>query len=295
MLIPPLPTARVEAVIDFADGEDVDAGVLLHVGPAVQVLAAEMRSHLHDGRRGELVREGARLALAGPPNSGKSSLYNMLLRRQAAIVSALPGTTRDVLEAPLDVAGFAVRLADTAGLRDTADPVELEGIARGSRCYQDADLRVLVVDASAGIAEAEAAWARLSRAPSLVVVNKCDLVLASADLCAALRARLQPVPVVPMSCTTPAAFQDQLLEALAMQLRPHQACAATPVLTRARHRVHLTAACERLEAFGAAYATGAELAAEELRHAVHELARVAGHATVDDTLDVLFREFCIGK
>lgn len=177
--------------------------------------------------------------IAGPPNSGKSSLYNLLLQRQAAIVTPIAGTTRDVLEAALDIAGHAVHLADTAGLRDTADVIEREGIARGLERYGEADLRLFVVACSEAMSTLEAFIPHATVQPSLIVLNKADLVgPAAQQLCALVVARFG-IPAVVVSCVNaalPFAPAAGLLDALAAQLGPARDDTAPPALTRPRHR-----------------------------------------------------------
>lgn len=167
--------ARVEAVIDFTEDDGIESETYANVLPLAQKLASEMLNHLNDGGKGERVRSGVKMALVGSPNAGKSSLYNLLLQRDAAIVTDVPGTTRDVLEASLEVGGHLVTLLDTAGLRESKDEVELLGMKRAKGEYERADIRVLVLDWR------ESPWshvlAGLSKAspPSLVVLNKADL------------------------------------------------------------------------------------------------------------------------
>jgi|JI10StandDraft_1071094.scaffolds.fasta_scaffold213902_2 tRNA modification GTPase len=165
--------ARVEAVIDFTDDDRIESETYEKVLPLAQQLAVEMRNHLDDGGKGERVRSGVKVVLVGSPNAGKSSLYNLLLRRDAAIVTDVPGTTRDVLESTLEVGGHLVTLLDTAGLRESNDQVELLGMKRARGEYEKADVRVLVLDWR------ENPWSHvlegLELPPSLIVLNKADL------------------------------------------------------------------------------------------------------------------------
>ncbi len=289
--------ARVEAVIDFADDERIEEETYDKVRPQARRLAEAVRGHLDDGRRGERVRTGAKVAVVGPPNSGKSSLYNALLQRNAAIVTDVPGTTRDVLEAPLEVGGHLVSLVDTAGLRETSDAVEQQGIAKARLEYAAADVRLVLLDwrnAAAHIGE----YAELRPMPSLVVLNKTDTAQRREEVLAAQEAVSRAVPSVPVVAISCLAKQlSPLLEQLSRELGPLAGGGAgAPALTRPRHRAHLEAACQRLEQFSQSYVRGAEVAAEDLRWAVREIAAISGHVTVDgDVLDVIFSEFCIGK
>ena len=287
--------AHVEAVIDFADDERIEAETYERVFPLAKELAEEMRAHLNDNRCGERIRSGVRVAVVGPPNSGKSSLYNALLRRNAAIVTDIPGTTRDVLEASLTVGEHLVCLVDTAGLRETSDTVEQLGIARSRQEFAGADERILLLDARFSALQA-AEYTDQTVRPTLVALNKTDLLGSPAAVAAAVAhvaAAFPGVPVVAISCLKQAVAP--LIEQLSLQLGP-ASYGAAPALTRPRHRAHLTAACAQLEQFSESYARGVEVAAEDLREAVRQIAAISGHVTVDgDILDALFSEFCIGK
>ena len=153
------------------------------VAPSLAKVREEIEAALADGRRGERVRAGFKVALIGAPNAGKSSLLNVLVGRDAAIVTATPGTTRDVIEAPLTLAGYRVHLADTAGVRASADPIEVEGVRRAREWAADADLRLLVIDGAAS----DDAWrevAPLSRAGDLCLLNKSDKLAGAAGAAA---------------------------------------------------------------------------------------------------------------
>ncbi len=280
--------AHLEAVIDFAD-EDLPGGIEAAAWPEVVALQAEVRAHLADGHRGERVREGVRIALLGPPNAGKSSLLNALAGRDAAIVHELPGTTRDVIEVALDVAGFPVIVADTAGLRAATGAVEREGVERSRRTAAAADIRVVVLDGALWPAVDPEAAARIDP-EAVVVVNKCDLGRVGAD------AGVQGRPVLPISALTGAGLGD-LLAALARRVRDRFDVGAAPSLTRLRHRRALQD-CE--DALARALATagaggGLELAGEDMRLAARALGRITGRVDVEAILDVVFRDFCIGK
>ena len=289
--------ANVEAVIDFSEDDGIEEEVISEAVVKARVVAAEMRRHLDDGNRGERIRDGTRVAIVGPPNSGKSSLYNLLLGREAAIVTNVPGTTRDVLEANLDIGGYLIRLTDTAGIHHTDDIVELMGIGRARKEYESADLRALVVDASNEHLTTllEPFFAQATK-PSLVVLNKSDLLMQDGSklLEQSLGDRFN-VPVVSISCVKQQ--YDALLTHVKESLQSMAPSADTPLLTRIRHRILLQSALESLDAFIAASdASTVELAAEELRLSVSEIAAISGHVTVDDhILGAIFSEFCIGK
>ena len=278
--------AHLEAAIDFPD-EDLPDGLADVVTSAVARLRGEIAAHLED-RRGERLRDGLSIAIIGPPNAGKSSLLNLLTRREAAIVSETAGTTRDVIEVHLDLGGWPVVLADTAGLRETGDAVEQEGVRRARARADAADLRILVLDASdpdwTGTARALTATATGTNwvtARDIIVVNKTDI------------APTEAAGAVSLSARSGAGLPELLarIERAASQLMEQGSGA--PPLTRARHREALrdahTALARALEAPEIA------LAAEDLRLAMRALGRITGTVRIDELLDVIFRDFCIGK
>jgi tRNA modification GTPase len=274
--------AHLEAAIDFPD-EDLPAGLGDEVTRAVGTLQAEIAAHLDD-KRGERLREGLHIAIIGPPNAGKSSLLNLLARRDAAIVSETAGTTRDVIEVHLDLGGWPVVLADTAGIRDSADAIEQEGVRRARARAASADLRVLVLDAAsdwrAEMQRLTSATERWDPARDIVVANKTDLAPASG------------VGIVSLSAREGAGLPE-LLQRLERSAAQSMEEGAAPPLTRARHREALVEAHAALgRALGAPEVA---LAAEDLRLAMRALGRITGTVRIDELLDVIFRDFCIGK
>ena len=274
--------AHLEAAIDFPD-EDLPKGLAAEVRSGITELQGEIAAHLDD-RRGERLREGINIAIIGPPNAGKSSLLNLLARRDAAIVSESAGTTRDIIEVHLDLGGWPVVLADTAGLRATADAIEQEGVRRARARARAADLRLLVLDASAdwkaAMRELTAASEHWNPAHDIVVVNKVDL------------ASVDAVGVVALSAKSGAGLPELLarLERSAAALMEE---GGPPPLTRARHREALV---EAQAALGRALvAPEVALAAEDLRLAMRAIGRITGTVRIDELLDVIFRDFCIGK
>jgi tRNA modification GTPase len=274
--------AQAEAEIDFPDEGDAPQGAIAAMRPGIDALASEIAALLDDGRRGEILRDGFSVAILGPPNVGKSSLLNRLARREAAIVSDIAGTTRDTLEVRLDLRGLPVVLWDTAGLRalDEADPhapIEREGMRRARQRAESADLKLIVLDARhAGVPAELAAFAE----DALIVRNKVDLVLGYEGLAiSALTGRGLD------------ALEARLAEIVASRLGAMDT--AAPILTRARHREALQAAQAAL--LRARELDVAELIGEELRACAAALGRIVGRTGVEDLLDVLFAEFCIGK
>jgi tRNA modification GTPase len=270
--------AHLEAAIDFPD-EDLPPEIEREVAGESALLAAEIDNHLADNRRGERLRDGIAVAIIGPPNAGKSSLLNQLARREAAITSPIAGTTRDVIEVAIDLAGYPVVLADTAGLRDSADAIEQEGLRRARARAEAAELRLFVFDA--GRPQDAAGAAAWPGPDTLRVANKIDLP-SKTEL---------PVGAIGVSALTGEGIAA-LTAALAARVGAEYDVAA-PLLTRTRHRTALEAARDALHRSFAAELP--ELRAEDLRLAWRSLGRITGHADVEDLLDVIFADFCIGK
>jgi tRNA modification GTPase len=268
-------SAWAEAAIDFSE-EEIPEDVIVKAKAQLAGIEREIRNHLDDFRRGEIVREGLRLAIVGPPNAGKSSLLNALAKRDVAIVSETPGTTRDVIEVKLDIAGYPVIASDTAGLRETSDAVESEGVRRALASADNADLVLLLRDGSQPVDDK---WP----VHDLMVWNKSDL----------------PWPSKPGGLrisTTTGDGLDALLTELSGLVRetlerPNEA----PPLTRLRHRYALQIAASSLSRALAASEPEPELVAEDMRLAMRALGRITGRIDVEDLLDVIFRDFCIGK
>ncbi len=259
--------AMLEAAVDFPD-EELPEDVADRARPGVEALIADLDAALADGKRGERIRDGFRIALTGEPNAGKSSLFNALVGRDAAIVTPIAGTTRDVIEASLVMGGRKVLIADTAGLRETDDVIEAEGVARARKWADGADLILLLSPTSEPVPETDGAW----------------LVRTKADL------KEEPGAI---SATTGHGLDD-------LQARLTQAVIAAtsgadfPAATQARHtgrliqaRAHLDRARDHLEA--------PELASEDVRLAIRSLEAVTGRIDVEAVLDVIFSSFCIGK
>jgi tRNA modification GTPase len=274
--------AHIEASIDFSD-EDLPAGLIESVDAAMTIVADEIARALDDQHRGERLREGLSVVILGAPNAGKSSLLNRLARREAAIVSAEAGTTRDVIELHLDLDGYPLILADTAGLRETESVVEGEGVRRALQSAAQADLKIIVLDATVW-PEIPAASRALIDDAAILVLNKADL-LTTASLHGAFEA-------IPLSAKNGAGV-DRLVAELGSRAGALMATGDQPAMTRARHRAALED-CSRLLAQGRV-AQAVELKSEELRLAVRALGRITGRVDVEDILDRIFGEFCIGK
>jgi tRNA modification GTPase len=279
--------AHLEAVIDFPD-EDLPPAIAEKVWGEVGDLEQAIRRHLDDNSRGERVREGLMVAIIGPPNAGKSSLLNILAKRDAAIVSALPGTTRDIIEVHMDLGGYAVTIADTAGLRDAADSIEDEGIRRARLRAADADLKIAVFDGAVYPAR-DAATQALTDADTLTLINKVDL-LKTPMASETVSANHDAAHFISVKT---GAGMETFLATLQASIKAKADIGAAMPLTRARHRKALEECRDALQR-----ARGAdlpELAAEDLRLAAKALGRLTGRVDVEEILDVVFRDFCIGK
>jgi tRNA modification GTPase len=274
-LIPPM--ALLEAAIDFPE-EDLPADLAARVAPLLGPLRAAMRAHLQD-RRGEQIRDGFTVAILGAPNAGKSSLLNALAGRDAAIVSPIPGTTRDVVEVRLVLDGCVVWIADTAGLRDAADIVEAEGVRRALARAETADLRMGLVEAGQA---AESALQAAMRPGDIWIASKADLDGAG------------PAGAIALSTQTGAGLGD-VLAALTARAAGGLDADAAPALTRARHRRLVETALAALDRADASIAFGPEIAAEDLRAAAAALGKLTGRIDVEDLLEEVFAKFCIGK
>jgi len=276
--------AFAEASIDFAE-EDIPADLTQQSLDALSVLASEIRAHLSDGNIGERIRDGFRIALTGAPNVGKSSLLNAIAKRDVAIVSDIAGTTRDVIEVPMDLNGYAAVLIDTAGLRESDDVIEREGVRRAIDQAATADLRLHLTD-DKGALEAKELNDEI-----IQVVNKCDL-----------RPKDKATDVSDgvhyISAKTGFGL-DGLIREIADRISQQilRRSKASVPLTRARHRHALVECVEALDRAlaGAKAGNDAEMMAEDVRVAAHALGGITGRVDVEELLDRIFSDFCIGK
>ena len=285
--------ALVEARIDFSDEADVPEDLIAPAAAIARSLRDEIAAALADGRRGERLRDGLVVAIAGPPNAGKSTLFNRLARREAAIVSPYAGTTRDVIEVHLDLDGYPLTILDTAGIRGSCEPVEQEGIRRARARAAEADLVLWVTDVSAG-GRMGTEMAQLKEGPPhWLIQNKIDLLRS-----APAQSKKDEHEFIFSLSATECEGLEELIAALAQFATDLFAGGENAVVTRARHREMLeqaVAALDRAVAEGADASPREELIAEELRQASSALGRLTGRVDVEDVLDKIFRDFCIGK
>ncbi len=278
--------AYAEAQIDFAEEDLPEDEVKSHVEPVLTHVMTQITGHLNDGNRGEILREGIKIAIIGAPNAGKSSLINALAQRDVAIVSDMAGTTRDVLEVHLDLNGFPVTLYDTAGLRPeqlsdehAQDQIEAEGIKRALQKAQEADFKILLFDGKDN--EMHPQTLNLKDDNSICVTNKMDDgETGFADT---------------ISISTQSGYGlDNLIDNVSRETKAlFEDIQNSPSLTRARHREALVEAQEHIDR--ALHGFSPDMIAEDIRMSVRSIGRITGRTDVEDLLDIIFRDFCIGK
>ncbi len=268
---------RAEAAIDFSD-DGVGEAEFAAARRAAEQIAQQIQIHMDDSGRGESLREGLRLTILGPPNAGKSSLINALARRDVAIVSDTPGTTRDVVEARLDLGGYLLQVADTAGVRATSDAIEAEGVRR-ALVHAQGGMTLLLLDGNAE--NPRAGLPADLPPPDLIVWNKSDLGFVREGLSISLKT---------------GAGVDALVKLLQQKVQQKlERADGAPALTRPRHRHALGEALAALRHGLEAPAGHPEFLAEDLRLAMRAIGRITGTVDVEELLDFVFRDFCIGK
>ncbi len=311
--------AYIEGAIDFSD-EELPQSLIDAQSDELRRLREEITAHLNDNRRGERLRTGFSIVLLGPPNAGKSSLLNALARREAAIVSPTAGTTRDLIDVHLDIGGYPVTLTDTAGLRELAgeshahDAIENEGIRRAKAQAEKADLKIVIFDGAAWPQADEAAKAQID-GDTIVIVNKADLLESIQHSASGIQGKKESpsplmgeggvgvtsIPRIPnpesriplfLSALTGQGIET-LLEKLLKEIDRRYAASSAPPLTRARHRAALEESASHLDR--ALQAPQTDMRAEDVRLAMRALGRITGRVDVEDLLDIIFRDFCIGK
>jgi tRNA modification GTPase len=281
--------AHLEAYIDFPD-EDIPESVLFELSTDISHLQTSISETLQDERSGERVRDGISIAILGAPNVGKSSLLNVIAKRDVAIVSNRAGTTRDAIEVHLDIAGYPVVLMDTAGIRDSSDDIEAEGIRRALARAADADIKLVLFDGSQW-PSAESGSTSLVDEASFVVVNKCDVLK---DKGRETNPLANPFSRKPLFISTSTGEgMDTLLAAIRQRIVEQFSSSNGSFITRARHRALFIEASQYLEK--SKQDLPLELKCEELRLAAQAIGKITGKIQVDDVLDVIFRSFCIGK
>ena len=276
--------AHIEAYIDFPD-EEIPTDVLTKLVVDIQKTRTEMEKFVDDGRKGEILRDGMKVAVIGPPNVGKSSFVNWLTKRDIAITSHEAGTTRDIIEANINLSGYPVIIADTAGLRKSAGTVEAEGIRRARQWASGAELRLLILDPlnSSGMS----LFSELLKSDDIVLMNKTDI---------RIPAKTKNANWLGMSVKTGDGLTDVLTKITDVALSKMGEQGSVNI-TQSRHRKSLSECMSLLENahYGLVNKAELELVAEDIRSANHSIGRITGKVDIEDILDIVFTDFCIGK
>jgi len=268
-------SAMIEAAIDFPD-EDLPKNIIDKVEKNVAELANEIALHLNDNKVGQKIKNGLNLAIIGAPNVGKSSLINFLAQSEVAIVSEIAGTTRDIVETHLSIAGIAVKISDTAGIRESDDKIELEGIRRALKKASEADLKIFLIDATNPVLRED-----LIDENTIVVINKIDLAQANLN---------SDFIKISLNSAKNTSELIKKLEEKIVEMIPNY---GSPLITQERYRSALKNAAINLEDFS--MKKNIELAAEDLRMTAREIGKITGKVDIENILDVIFSRFCIGK
>ncbi|MCK5424501.1 MAG: tRNA uridine-5-carboxymethylaminomethyl(34) synthesis GTPase MnmE [Emcibacter sp.] len=280
--------AYLEADIDFAD-EEIPDDVSAQVFPIIESLRHRITDHIGDGFKGERIRDGLQVVILGEPNIGKSTLLNFLSKRDVAIVTDIAGTTRDLLEVHLDIDGFPVTVVDTAGIREGQDSIEAEGIRRAEVRAKTADIKIVLIDAREWPVIPERLQSQIDQ-NTIILLNKTDLHRVD-DACGL---DYDCIAVLPISAKNEYGLKE-FLTRLSGEVEKRMELSDAPNLTRIRHREALVACLVHLDRFRQDSDKEQALQAEDLRMAARNLGAITGHVDVEDILDVIFSEFCIGK
>ena len=275
---------KVEASIDFPE-EEIPEDVLRNIDPKIKEIIEGISLYLENSKKGEKLSEGLYVAILGPTNAGKSSLINKISKKDLAIVSSIEGTTRDIIEIDLDIAGYPVTIADTAGLRESENEIENEGIRRSIEKAKTADLKIIVLDGSKDFTQDPSL--DLAGDNDLIVINKQDLV--STDM----PKKLDNKKVLPISIKENKGIETLMSEITNFTKTFFINTDNTPIITKQRHRENLSKAVECLQSID--LSADIVLSSEELRSAANYLASITGRIDVESLLGEIFSSFCIGK
>ncbi|KAI8972276.1 tRNA modification GTPase GTPBP3, mitochondrial-like protein [Pilobolus umbonatus] len=288
--------ATTEAIIDFGEDENIEEGLMDEVFMQMNTLRDSINKHLNDSHAGEIVRNGLHVTIAGPPNAGKSTFLNKLAKREAAIVSDIPGTTRDVVEVTMNLGGYPVIVCDTAGLRESEDRIEMEGIKRAKARIQSSDMKICILSVDKDPI-LDPIVKQVIDSDTYIILNKEDMLPDKIkEICQSIQQETGVKKIWTMSCSTGHGV-DLFLNDLVTIIKDRlDDSLANPVLiTQARHREHLEDCVLHLTSFLDMPLEDIVLSAEELRLAANALGKITGRINVEDVLDVLFSQFCIGK
>jgi len=278
--------SHIEAKIDFPD-EDLPENILKNIKDTSLKITNEIEKNLNDKKVGEIIREGFKIAIIGPPNVGKSSLLNYLSNREVAIVSEIAGTTRDVIETHLNIGGYPVIISDTAGIRESKDEIERKGIKLSLKKAEEADLKIIILDQKTQ--KNSHFLGDLADGKSLLVINKIDLENYKLDT---EIKKFNPVLISLKKETNINGLIDKIKTNLENKFKGSE----NILITRERHRINLEECLENLKKFNNKSNSGDfDKAAEDLRLASRSLGRITGKFDVEEILDSIFNDFCIGK
>jgi len=278
--------SHVEAKIDFPD-EDLPKNILSDIHKTSKQIENEIKKTLNDQKVGERIREGFKIAIVGPPNSGKSSLLNYLSKRDAAIVSEIAGTTRDVIETHLNLNGYPVIISDTAGIRNSKNEIEKKGIKIALKRAEDADLKLVIV--SAKNLDFTSVLKKLLTKNAILVVNKSDLIKRK------LNNKLKKYDYILISIKKVSNLNKLILK-IKNKLKSKFTTSEDILITRERHRQNLINCVQHLEKFQKKKSVkDFDKAAEDLRLATRHLGMIVGKVDVEELLGSIFNDFCIGK
>lgn len=275
--------SKIEAYIDFPEDILAEKNELEKINNEVKTLVQSIQEHLNDNRRGERLREGLHVVITGKPNVGKSTLFNFLAKRDIAIISEYAGTTRDILEAHIDVAGYPVILSDTAGIHESSDPVESEGISRARKRSLEANLRIELFP----FKQRHGIDCSVENSNTIYVLSKADDIINDHSI------KINSIDFLPVSILK-GIGTERLISVIKEKVEEkfgHDR--DTPVITRQRHRIHMQKTLEHLQRFN--IDNPIELISEDLRLAAFELGAVIGIINVEEILDSVFSSFCVGK
>ncbi len=281
--------SKLEALIDFPE-DDIPEDLINSIKVELTNLAATIKHHLADNNKGEILRRGLNIAIFGEPNVGKSSLLNALAKSDVAIVSDIAGTTRDVISVRVELAGYPVTLYDTAGIRETHDIIEKEGVARAVKTIEKSDIQLVVLDASKPALSKEIKALVSPGKPTFLVYNKIDLVDSIDEgVASPLGIWAQTTVLSTKTVESVAAF----LELLSSAIMANYAVSSEPLLTHHRYRESLRKCLSNIENFDIMQTL--DISAEYIRQAAVELGKITGKIDVEEILDEIFSSFCIGK
>lgn len=273
--------ANIEAYLDFPD-EEIPEDTTNTMNLEIKRIKSEIENHLMDNRRGEKLRNGLYVAIVGKPNVGKSSLLNYLAKRDVVIVSDIAGTTRDIVEIHLDLEGYPITIADTAGIRESDDLIEAEGIKRAINRSKSADFNIVMFDKESSLPDRETM--NLINKNAIIIVNKLDL-----NMEFDVSELMNPIFI---SLKTGEGI-NLLMDKIKLKAEELMSPTSSPQITRERYRFHLTRCLENLNYFN--LENDLELAVEDLRLAAREIGAITGNIDIDTILDEIFSSFCIGK